>query len=129
MKKTSPKTKILRETEVTRANISEQVAEIGANLAELNSVDVERKAKAFIALFKLTQTIDMQVELAAEQRAAEGLADMQDTHTSYDQIPPPNDDEMRAVRDRLNRLYARLRTPDDPKICTGSAQPDGVDGA
>lgn len=115
--------------ETTRKRIQEQLEEIGLNLTELGAVDVDKHAKALTILFKLTQMMDMQAELDATKQAADGLADMQDTHTPYDQIPPPNDDEMRAIRDRLNRLYARLRTPDDPKICTGSAQSGGVNSA
>lgn len=30
-------------------------------------------------------------------------------HTPYDQIPPPNDEEMRGVQDRLNALYNKIR--------------------
>ncbi len=30
-------------------------------------------------------------------------------HTPFDEIPPPNDEEMQIVQDRLNSLYNRIR--------------------
>ncbi len=30
-------------------------------------------------------------------------------HTPYDEMPPPNDEEMRAIQDRLNHTYNRIR--------------------
>ena len=34
-------------------------------------------------------------------------------HTPYDEIPPPNEEEMRGVQDRLNDIYNRIRAANE----------------
>jgi uncharacterized membrane protein YccC len=93
-------------THKLRENIRAQLAHIDANLSEMNDAEIERRAKALSALFKLVQTIDE--DFAA--REAHALQHADKAHTPYDQLPPPTEDEMREIRARLNRRYDRLRT-------------------
>ena len=34
-------------------------------------------------------------------------------HTPYAEIPPPNEEEMRGVQDRLNAIYNRIRAANE----------------
>lgn len=129
MKRIKFETEPLSDTESMRLKIREELADIDINLSELSAADIERRVKALTALFKLTQTIDIQTELDAAKQVALGLDTTQDTHTPYDQIPPPTDAEMCAIRDRLNGLYARLRQPEDPQIGSLGVEPSGANGA
>lgn len=92
-------------THQLRENICAQLAHIDTNLSEMSDVEIERRAKALAALFKLTQTIDE--DFAA--REAQALRNADKAHTPYDQLPPPTEEEMREIRARLKRRYDRLR--------------------
>lgn len=52
----------------------------------------------------------LQVEIAQEMKTLEPQE-----HTPYDEIPPPNDEEMQMVQDRLNALYNQIRTANEWK--------------
>lgn len=104
------------ETQMLRAKIRAKLLEIEHNLEGFDAQDLERQAKALGALFKLTKDIDEHDE--CELRLS--LLKNENTHTPYDQIPPPNEEEMRAIQDRLNSLYNRLRAAEDPVLGDGS---------
>ncbi len=95
-----------------RQQIRAQIKILGDCLETAESGDIERRSKALAVLFKFTQTIDEQDIQEQKMRAL----DNEKAHTPYDQIPPPNDEEMRIIQDRLNRLYNHLRAAGDPKL-------------
>ncbi len=101
-----------QDTHSLRVKIRAELAGIEIDLGGMKGVEIERRSKALTALFKLTQIID---EYDTQQAALSQLQH-ENTHTPYDKIPPPNDDEMRIIQDRLNSLYNRLRAAEDPKL-------------
>lgn len=108
----SPKLKVDSQTYTVRQNIKAQVVELGNHLEDSDSGDIDRRSKALITLFKFTQIIDAQ----DAQDLLASAVENEKAHTPYDQIPPPNEEEMRIIQDRLNRLYNRVRTAEDPRL-------------
>lgn len=110
-----------RETEHLRQKIRGELLAIEINLEGIKGAEIERRSKALTSLFKLTQALDEHEEKQAILRVKQ----TQKIHTIYAKIPPPTDDEMRTIQDRLNSLYARLRTTQDADTDTKPAKPDG----
>ena len=108
------------ETRNLRLKIKAQLVEIDVNLSGMAVSEIERHAKALTSLLKLTQALDECEVVQAQGDAIEN----ENSYTPYDQIRPPNDEEMRAVQDRLNRLYNKLRAAGDPELGIGGVEGD-----
>lgn len=115
MNNNSPRKTNCTETRNLRLKIKAQLVEIEVNLSGMAVSEIERRAKALTSLLKLTQALD---ECEAVQAQGDAIEN-ESIHTPYDQIRPPSAEEMRAVQDRLNRLYNKLRSTEDPELGFG----------
>ncbi|PHR59351.1 MAG: hypothetical protein COA43_09465 [Robiginitomaculum sp.] len=106
--------------DVVRQNICMAIEQLDIQFLTDAATEVERRAKALSAVYKLTQIVDDQDEKQNSQIESETD---ENTHIPYDKIPPPNDAEMRVIQDRLNSIYTRLRRDTDPDISDGSLDP------
>lgn len=102
--------------DAVRQNICMAIEQLDIQFLTDAAAEVERRAKALSAVYKLTQIVDEQDEKQIAQVQNEKA---KNTHTPYDKIPPPNDAEMRVIQDRLNSIYTRLRRDTDPDIRDG----------